>query len=79
VIDTLKLAHALRDKAGFSQESAEATAEALNEAVTAGSATKADIADLGGRISAVDGKLTVLMWIVGLNFAATIGVLVKHW
>jgi hypothetical protein len=34
MIDTLKLAHALRDKAGFSQESAEATAEALNEAVT---------------------------------------------
>jgi hypothetical protein len=42
-------------------------------------ATKLDIADLGGRISAVDGKLTMLMWIVGLNFAAMIGVLVKHW
>jgi hypothetical protein len=33
MIDTLKLAHALRDKAGFSQESAEATAEALNDAI----------------------------------------------
>jgi hypothetical protein len=44
IIDTLKLTRALRDKGGFTQEAAEATAEALNEAFGADVATKADIA-----------------------------------
>jgi hypothetical protein len=79
MIDTLKLAHALRDKAGFTQENAEATAEALNDAIVAGTATKADIAELGGKIAALDAKLSVVMWAVGilgpLNLAITLGVL----
>ena len=99
-IDTLKLAHALRDKGGFSEEAAEGTAQALNEALGQGVATKADFAELRGEIKALEGritgldgkiaglegriaglesKVTMLMWVVGLNIAATIAVLVKHW
>jgi len=44
--DTLKLARALRDKAGFSQEHAEAAADALAEAVAEQVATKQDIRDV---------------------------------
>ncbi len=43
--DTLKLARALRDRAGFSQEHAEAAADVLAEA-TEQVATKQDVADL---------------------------------
>jgi hypothetical protein len=68
IIDTLKLARALRDKGGFTQEAADATAEALNSALGADVATKADIAR-------IEGKLTVLMWAVGINAALTIAIL----
>lgn len=78
-IDTLKLAHALRDKAGFTQEAAEGAAEALNEAMTWSAATKADIAELRGEIKAVESKINILVWAVGLNAAATVGVLIRHW
>ena len=44
--DTLKLARALRDKAGFSQEHAEATADALVEVISGQVATKQDLKDL---------------------------------
>jgi hypothetical protein len=44
--DTLKLARALRDRAGFSQEHAEAAADALAEAVSEQVATKQDVGDL---------------------------------
>lgn len=47
VIDTLKLARALRDKGGFTQDAAEATAEALDDAFGEAAATKRDITDLG--------------------------------
>jgi hypothetical protein len=46
VVDTLKLARELRDKGGFSQEAAEATAEALNNALGEQIASKRDIEDL---------------------------------
>ncbi|MGH7061205.1 MAG: hypothetical protein ACREFH_12515, partial [Stellaceae bacterium] len=45
-IDTLRLSRVLRDRAGFSQDAAEATAEALGEAIGGEVATKADIAGL---------------------------------
>jgi hypothetical protein len=45
--DTLKLARALRDKAGFSQEHAEAAADALAEVIGEQVATKQDLKDLG--------------------------------
>jgi hypothetical protein len=83
IIDTLKLARALHDKGGFSQEAADATAEALNAALGEDVATKADIKMLDGRITSeanrLDGKITMLLWAVGINVAATITMLVKHW
>lgn len=72
IIDTLKLSRALHDKGGFSQEAADATAEALNAALGEDVATKADIARL-------ESKMTVMMWAVGINAAATITMLVKLW
>ena len=65
VIDTLKLARALHDKAGFSQEAADATAEAINAALGEDVATKSDI-------KLLDGKITLLPWAVGTNVAATV-------
>jgi hypothetical protein len=52
VIDTLKLARALRDKGGFSQEAAEATAEAFDGAFGDTVATKRDLADPGTSLRA---------------------------
>jgi hypothetical protein len=46
IVDTPKLARELRDKGGFSQEAAEATAEALNNALGDEIATKRDVTDL---------------------------------
>jgi hypothetical protein len=72
-INTLKFARALRDAAGFTQQGAEATAQALNEAIAALDAR------LGGRIEAVEARLAVLLWAIGLliplNIALTLGVL----
>src|SRR6266702_3206109 len=50
--DTLKLARALRDKAGFSQEHAEAAADALAEVIAEQVATKQDVKDLGTELRA---------------------------
>ena len=83
IIDTLKLARALHDRGGFSQEAADATAEALNAALGKDVATKADIDRLDSKLDAsvarLDSKLTVLMWAIGINAAATITMLVKLW
>jgi hypothetical protein len=83
IIDTLKLSRALHDRGGFSQEAADATAEALNAALGEDVATKADIDRLDSKLDAgvarLDGKLTMLMWAVGINAAATVAMLIKHW
>lgn len=94
IIDTLRLARALHDRGGFSQEAADATAEALNAALGEDVATKADIeglkvatkasidrleSKLDSNVSRLDSKLTVLMGAVGINAAATITILVRHW
>jgi hypothetical protein len=55
--DTLKLARALRDKAGFPQEHAEATADALPAAVSEQVATKQDIRDLHTEIEALRSEM----------------------
>ena len=55
--DTLKLARALRDKAGFSQEHAEATADALAEAVSEQVATKQDIREVHAEIEALRAEM----------------------
>lgn len=51
--DTLKLARALRDRAGFSQDHAEAAADAFAEIVTEQVATKQDIRDLHTAVDAL--------------------------
>ncbi|HEX3885147.1 MAG TPA: hypothetical protein VHW66_21005 [Stellaceae bacterium] len=51
--DTLKLARALRDRAGFTQEHAEAAADALAEVVVGQVATKQDAADIHAEIGAL--------------------------
>ena len=71
VVDTLKLARALHDRGGFNQEAADATAEAINAALGEDVATKSDI-------KLLDSKITLLLWAVGINVAATMTVLVKH-
>jgi len=48
--DTLKLARALRDRAGFSQEHAEAAADALADVISGQVATKQDLKDLGAEL-----------------------------
>jgi hypothetical protein len=90
IIDTLKLARSLQSKGGFTQEAADATAEALNEALGSDVATKADIgrldvtikseiSRLDSRLNLLDGKMTLALWAIGINAAATIAMLVKHW
>jgi hypothetical protein len=55
--DTLKLARALRDKAGFTQEHAEAAADALAEAVGEQVATKQDIHDVRTEIDTLRAEM----------------------
>jgi len=61
IIDTLKLARALRDSGGFTQDAAEATAEALDAALGDATATKSDVAavetSLHHEISALESTL----------------------
>lgn len=74
IIDTLKLARALHERGGFSQDAAAATAEALNDALGQDVATGPDIARLDGRITTLDGRITALTWAVGINAAATVAI-----
>ena len=68
--DTLKLARALRDKAGFSQEHAEATADALADAVSEQVATKQDIRDVQVEIEALRTEMQAEFTIVRSEIAA---------
>jgi hypothetical protein len=63
IIDTLKLARALRDKGGFTQDAAEATADAFNAALGDEVATKSDI--------------RLLQWQMGIMYALQIAILIK--
>jgi hypothetical protein len=72
VIDTLKLARALRDKGGFTAEAAEATAAALGDALGGEVATRADIDRLSLRINQLATKTDLaelradlLKWVFG--------------
>ena len=72
--DTLKLAKRLQE-AGMDREQAEAQAEALSEAMDSGIqdlATKQDLRLLEGH---VDGRFTLLQWMLGFNLALSIAVL----
>lgn len=68
--DTLKLARALRDKAGFTQEHAEAAADALADAISEQVATKQDIRDLGVAIDALRSEMRTEFAAVRAEMAA---------
>jgi hypothetical protein len=74
IIDTLKLARALHAKGGFSQEAADATAEALNAALGEDVATKADIVRAVDKLTA---RLNFMQWQIGTLAALQIATLVK--
>ena len=74
IIDTLKLARALREKGGFSAEAAEATAEALNSALGADVATKADLAAAKAELKS---DIRLLQWQIAVVWALQIAILVK--
>jgi hypothetical protein len=42
-------------------------------------ALKSEIKPLDGKLTAMEGRLTLLICVVGINLAATITMLVKHW
>lgn len=92
ILDTLKLARALRDEAGFSAQSAEATAAALGSALGDAVATKADLdhvegglraeivrvaAGLRAEIAAVKAGVRLLQWQIAIMWALQVVTLVK--
>ena len=87
-IDTLRLSRVLRDWAGFSQDAAEATAEALGAAIGGELATKADIAELkadiaglrayiDAEIAPLKGDMRLLRWQIAVSWALSLAILVK--
>jgi hypothetical protein len=67
--------------AGVDEEQAEAAAEELAAFEGRFGSLESGIAHMDGKISAIEGKITVLLWAVGINAAATIailGVLLRH-
>ena len=83
--DTLQLSRVLRDRAGFSQDAAEATAQALGAAIIGEVATKADLTALGAELRAeiaaatapLKADIRLLRWMVGVNSALSLAILVK--
>jgi hypothetical protein len=69
MIDTLATARNL-EKRGFTQDQAEGLTEAMKSAVLDGSATKTDLI-------ALDGKVSLLTWMIGVNLTLTLLVLGK--
>lgn len=65
VIDTLKLARALRDQNGFTEEAAEATAEAINDALGAQMVSKADLDKVAGKLKS---DIRLLQWQVAVTW-----------
>ena len=73
-LDTLAVARDL-EAAGVDRRQAEAHAEALRQAVSAGRdelATGADIARIDGSIAAVRTELGIIRWVVGIQSAITL-------
>ncbi|MBV8089057.1 MAG: hypothetical protein JO139_05685, partial [Alphaproteobacteria bacterium] len=59
---------------GFPEEAAEATAEAINEALGAQMASKADLDNAVGELKS---DIRLLKWQVGVNAALSIAILIK--
>jgi len=73
VFDTLAYAKKLK-AAGVSEAQAEAQAEALASAIGAELATKADVNEAALKL---EGKITLVHWMVGFNIALTVTLLFK--
>jgi len=69
------------ESAGISPEQAEAHAEAMVEALRGGVATRADLmevkSDLEKQITRLDGRFTLLSWMVGVVMALCLAILGK--
>jgi len=72
-IDTLEYVKKL-EAVGVTRAQAEAHAAASRNAIVSGLATKADLETLGRRLAA---RVTLISWMLGVNLAATLGVLWK--
>ena len=83
--DTLAYTKTLRE-AGFTEQQAEAQANALSDVLKSGAgelATKQDMASMeeriGGRLNLleerVDGKFKLLQWMLGFDLAITVAIL----
>jgi hypothetical protein len=83
--------HAVEDlrslaRRGAPEDKARAAAEELAAGKTRLASIDNHLAKIDGRLAGLEGKLaglegrfTVLLWVVGVNAAATITMLVKHW
>lgn len=76
MIDTLKFANRLRS-AGFSQEQAEAVAEAWAEQARDDLPSRLDLAGLENKITRLDGKVDKLTWMVGFALAGIVAIIVR--
>jgi hypothetical protein len=84
VIDTLKLARALRDNAHFSAEDAEGAAAAIADAIQSDLVTKSDLrlavgelrTEMGGlRTEISESKYETIKWVAGMIGFQTIAVI----
>ena len=69
--DTLKAMRALT-AAGMQEPVAEAVVTTMNDAVTEGVATKADIAKINGRLDVLKTEISSIKWVLGFLAAMQI-------
>ncbi len=69
--DTLKAMRTLTD-AGMQEPVAEAVVTTMNDAVTEGVATKADIAKINGRLDVLKTEISSIKWVLGFLAAMQI-------
>jgi hypothetical protein len=67
--------------AGVAEDQAQAAAEVLATIEARSTSIESNISHMNGKMTAIEGKITVLLCTVGINAAATIailGVLLRH-
>ena len=60
--------------AGMQEPVAEAVVTTMNDAVTEGVATKADIAAVNSRLDALESRLDTMQWAMGFHAAVTLSI-----
>jgi hypothetical protein len=76
MIDTPKFGNRLRP-AGFSQEQAEAVAEAWGDHAREDLPLRLDLAGLDNKITRLDGKVDKLTWMVGFALAGIVAIIAR--